>query len=85
MTDELSALHNSGTWELVPLLSGKSIVGCKWVFAIKVGPDGTIDCLKACLVAKGYTQIFRLDYGDTFFPVEKMISIRLFIAIATLQ
>ena len=27
MTDELSALHNSGTWELVPLPFGKSIVG----------------------------------------------------------
>ena len=58
MTDELSALHNSGTWELVPLPFGKSVVGCRWVFAIKVGPDGTIDRLKARLVAKGYTQIF---------------------------
>ena len=52
MTDELSALHNSETWELVPLPSRKSIVGCTWVFIIKVGPDDTIDCLKACLVAK---------------------------------
>jgi len=53
--DELSALHNSATWELVPLLYEKSVVGCRWVFAIKVGPDGTIDRLKARLVAKGYT------------------------------
>jgi len=69
MTYELSALHNSGTWELVSLPSGKSIVACKWVFAIKVGSNGTIDRLKAYLVAKGYTQIFGLDYGDTFCPV----------------
>ena len=68
MTDELSALHKSGAWELVPLPFGKSIVGCRWVFAIKVGTDGTIDHLKAHLVAKDYTQIFGLDYGDTFFP-----------------
>jgi len=29
MLDEISALQNSGTWELVPLPSGKSVVGCK--------------------------------------------------------
>ena len=62
MIDELSALHNSGTWELAPLPSGKSVVGCRWVFTIKVGLGGTIDRLKACLVPKGYSQIFGLDY-----------------------
>jgi len=64
---------------------GKSVVGCRWIFAIKVGPDGTIDCLKARLVAKGYTQIFGLDYGDIFSPVAKMVSVRLFIAMVALQ
>jgi len=29
-------------------------------FAIKVGPNGIIDHLKARLVPKGYTQIFEL-------------------------
>jgi len=58
MLDEISGLHNSGTWKLVPLPSRKSVVGCKWVFTIKVGPDGTIDRLKARFVAKGYTQFF---------------------------
>ena len=44
-----------------------------------------VDRLKARLVAKGYTQIFGLDYGDTFSRVAKMASIRLFIAMTTLQ
>jgi len=85
MTDELSALHNSGTWELDSLSSAKSVVGYMWVFAIKVGPDGTIDRFKAHLVVKGYTQFFGLDYGDTFYLVAKMASVRLFITITTFQ
>nr|XP_009757950.1 PREDICTED: uncharacterized protein LOC104210695 [Nicotiana sylvestris] len=36
MIGEMTALHTSGTWELVPLPSGKSIVGCRWVYAVKL-------------------------------------------------
>ena len=65
MIDEMSALHSSGTWDLVPLPPGKSVVGCRWVYVVKVGPDGQTDRLKARLVAKSYMQVFGQDYGDT--------------------
>ncbi|XP_070044859.1 uncharacterized protein [Nicotiana tomentosiformis] len=55
MIDEMSALHTSGTLELVSIASGKSTVGCHWIYAVKVGPDGQVDRLKARLVAKEYT------------------------------
>ena len=51
MLDEMIVLHISGTFDLVPLPNGKSLVRC-WIFAIKVGLDWKIDWLKARLVAK---------------------------------
>lgn len=50
--DEMTASKSSGTWKLVPLPPEKYIVGCRWVFTIKVGPDGQVDRLKARPVAK---------------------------------
>lgn len=46
MIEEMTALHDFSTWELVSLLKGKTIVGYHWVFKVKVGSDGAIDCLK---------------------------------------
>ena len=40
MVEEIDALSSNGTWELVTLPSGKSPVGCHWVYTVKVGPDG---------------------------------------------
>ena len=58
MVEEMVALHSIGTWDLVPLLAGKSSVGCRWVYTVKIGLDGRVDRLKARLVAKGYTKIY---------------------------
>ena len=56
MTEEMDALYSNGTWELVALPHDKSLVGYFWVYIVKVGLDGHVDRLKACLVTKGYTK-----------------------------
>lgn len=85
MLDEISALMNYVTWKLVSLPFGKCVLSYWWTFAIKVGLHDTIDRLKARLVAKCYTQIFLLDYVDTFSQVVKMTFDRLFIVMGALQ
>ncbi|RVW51460.1 Retrovirus-related Pol polyprotein from transposon TNT 1-94 [Vitis vinifera] len=58
MLEEIRALEDNHTWKLVDLPQGKTIVDCKWVFAIKVNPDGSVARLKARLVARGYAQTY---------------------------
>ncbi|MCI10289.1 receptor-like protein kinase, partial [Trifolium medium] len=43
----------SETEELIPLPPGKTLVAYRWIYLVKVGPDGQVDHLKTCLVAKG--------------------------------
>lgn len=57
-------------------------MGCRWVFTIKYKPDGSVDILKAQLVAKGYTQTHGVDFYETFSPVAKLTSICLLISLA---
>ena len=54
MVDEMQALDDNATWELVPLPIGKKAIGCHRVFAVKFNPDGSVARLKARLIAKGY-------------------------------
>ena len=53
MIEEMNALNDNRTWDLV-LPVGKKAIGCRWVFAMKVNLDGSIARLKARLIAIGY-------------------------------
>jgi hypothetical protein len=64
------------------LLSGRKPITCKWIFKIKYKADGTIQKYKALLIAKGFTQVPRVDFGETFSLVVKLTTIRVLLTLA---
>ena len=59
-----------------------NIIGSKWVFKAKKDAIGFIACLKAHLVAQGFSQIGGVNYDDTYAPVARLASSRAIIAMA---
>ena len=85
MAKEMDALYSNGTWELVALPLGKSPIGCRWVYTVKVGPDGQVSRLKARLVGKGYNQQYGSNYYDAFSPVAKIAFIHLLLSMVAIH
>ena len=83
-TEELSVLRETKMY--IPVRESKAdphnVVGCRWVFAIKKNANGDIEHYKACIIAKGFNQIYAINYDKTFAPVIKWSSIQILLALA---
>jgi hypothetical protein len=74
MVEEMVALDKNESWDLVELLTRRNPIGSKWVFKKKMNAEGKVDKYKEGLVAKGYSQVEGIDFGDIFSLVAKLTS-----------
>lgn len=82
MQVEMEGIIRNNTWVLTDLPADKQAVTLKWVFKTKLAPDASVQKHKARLVAQGFTQEQGVDFEETYSPVARFDTIRLFIALA---
>jgi len=63
--EEYQSLMNNQTWNLIKLPTRRKPMSCEWVFRIKCKGDGSVDCYKARLVARGFFQTHDVDFDET--------------------
>ena len=78
-THEVDGLVKLKTWIVGDLPLNKKAIKLRWVFVKK-----TPTKFKARIVAKGFMQHFGVDFTETFSPVARYTTIRVFLALCAL-
>ena len=85
MDEEYGSLMSNETWELVPRPNNQRVIGSKWVYKVKKGPNGEINRFKARLVAQGFSQTKGIDFQEVFAPVAHTSTIRALLSFANVN
>ena len=78
--EELDVLQKCKVFELVDRPRDWKVIKNRWVFDVK--SDG---CKKACLAAKGFSQVEGLDFDQVFSPVVRFETVCLMLVLAALE
>jgi hypothetical protein len=85
LAEEIFALEQTGTWDLVPYPPRVRSITCKWVYKVKTHFDGSLERYKARIIARGFQQEQGRDYDETFAPVAHMTAIHTLPDVASIQ
>ena len=75
MLEEMKAIEENETWQLIDPPLGCRPISLKWVYKVKQDDLGAI-------VARGFVQREGIDFEEVFAPVVRMESFRLLLALA---
>ena len=82
MDKEMQQNHERNVYTLAPLPKGRTALGGKWVYTLKLDENGEIARYKARWVVKGFRQRKGVDYDQTYAPVVEGSTIRTLFAVA---
>ena len=71
MNEEINMIEKNKTWELVDNPEKKNVISVKWIYKIKTNASKNHIKHKVWLVARGFSQEYRVDYLEMFSPVSK--------------
>jgi len=74
-------MEHNDVWILIELPEGCKRAGCKWVFKTKCDCHGNLECYKAKLVAKDFTQKDGVDYKEAFFTISRKDSFMIMVTL----
>lgn len=66
----------------MPIPEGEKAIPCKWVYQLKPATRAEPRNYKSRLVAKGFRQIYGIDYEDTYAPVVRHTALRILLSVA---
>jgi len=78
--EKLKLLKNRNVYELVDFSKRQKVIKNCWIFNIKF--DGYY---RSCLVAKGFSQIKRINFDKLFSPIVHYEIAHLFLVVAVLE
>jgi transposase InsO family protein len=79
--DELhSHVLEHRSYDVAPLPEGRKAIASKWVVKAKTNPAR----LKARFTPKGCAQKYMVDYKETFAPVAKLVTLRIFLSLVAI-
>jgi hypothetical protein len=82
MLEEVKAIEDNETWELIDPPPGCPLIGLKWVYKVKRDEHGAIIKHKARLVAHSFVQQEGIEFEEVFAPVTRIEFVRLLRALA---
>lgn len=65
------------------IYSSKKVIDVKWIFKVKLSPNGEITKYKERLLAKEFLQKHGIDFNEVYAPISKLDKIILVVVIAT--